>query len=407
LRWKKEVQEQIEEQRKEIDKEEERLKKILSEKVIQRAKKLNYEEKQKVRFLRSQQLYTDVIETRKQQIREKAQTDARIMKEDKRWHDQAMKIVCEVSKKEKMDLFMQKQKARKIGVMLLQQKAEKEAAMERKGKQQKKDEERVIKRVVLDDMAEEQRHFHEKLTAKKNAKQEMDKLSKDMKNAREKRIGKEEEETMKRENQIKHMTLLTNARAELEVKHFEQRQAAQTILSDKVAEEFSVRAANERELFVKQQKKQESIVRARQDQEARERKEMETKIHRSRKVQIKFKYQKKAEEAEEDVLLCNLYYKMSLQEQEKEKKEQQDRRHENMKFRRYQEKQINERHEQNKMEREAELQREKDINEGFKIEDNLFQEFALREMEQFRQYGKMTGLLDKCIKKETRHYLKF
>ena len=63
LQWKREVQEREEAKRKEIDKEEEVIKSEFRAAIIQRAKDLQYEEKEKVKFLRSQQLYTNVVET--------------------------------------------------------------------------------------------------------------------------------------------------------------------------------------------------------------------------------------------------------------------------------------------------------------------------------------------------------
>ena len=81
LRWKQEVLDREEEKRQEIDKKEAEIRNKLRQQTIQKAKALQYEENERVRLLRSQQLYTDVIETRQQPLKEKKQLGEKLKEE--------------------------------------------------------------------------------------------------------------------------------------------------------------------------------------------------------------------------------------------------------------------------------------------------------------------------------------
>jgi len=369
--------------------------------VIQRAKDLKYEQKGKARFLRSQQLYTDVIATREQQIIEKAQNEAKLVEEETQWHQQTMQRVNETEKREKMDSLVQKQKARKIGELTSKQNLEKETTMKREIKQQKKEEVVAIRRIAHDDIKEEERQFLDKLTAKRKTKEEMDRLSDDIKKASEARLQKEMEEAMKREEIIAEKTLLVNERAQLERHHFELRQAARKIESGQVAKELSARVAKSAELFIKEKKKQEAKAMERQEREVRERKHMEARIHQSRQEQIQLKEARKVEETKESIMHTELCKAMNLKEQRKEREEEHVRRQKDIDIRKFQEKQICKRHEQRTMERAMKLEGEKEVAKELKREDDVFREFAFREMEQFRVQGKQTNLLQKSMEAGT------
>lgn len=329
--------------------------------VIQRAKDLKYEQKGKARFLRSQQLYTDVIATREQQIIEKAQNEAKLVEEETQWHQQTMQRVNETEKREKMDSLVQKQKARKIGELTSKQNLEKETTMKREIKQQNKEEVVAIRRIAHDDIKEEERQFLDKLTAKRKTREEMDRLSDDIKKASEARLQKEMEEAMKREEIIAEKTLLVNERAQLERHHFELRQAARKIESGQVAKELSARVAKSAELFIKEKKKQEAKAMERQEREVRERKHMEARIHQSRQEQIQLKEARKVEETKESIMHTELCKAMNLKEQRKEREEEHVRRQKDIDIRKFQEKQICKRHEQRTMERAMKLEGEKEV----------------------------------------------
>ena len=77
------MRDQEEAKRIEMDKAEEALRKKSLETILNRSKEMKYEENEKVRFLRSQQLYTEVIETRDEQLREKTHREETRRREDK------------------------------------------------------------------------------------------------------------------------------------------------------------------------------------------------------------------------------------------------------------------------------------------------------------------------------------
>ena len=89
---------------------------------------------------------------------------------------------------------------------------------------------------------------------------------------------KEMEDEKRRQDDIARMSFLAIARAKLEIKHFEERQAMRKVLSDRATKELKLRSSREVEIFIKEQKAQESKENARKEMKARLREEREEAI---------------------------------------------------------------------------------------------------------------------------------
>ena len=86
LLWKSKKLEEEEEQRKALDREEAESRAQKRTATLRRAEDLLYEQNDKVKAFRSQQLYVDVIADREKQILERREIEKAARKEEEKWH---------------------------------------------------------------------------------------------------------------------------------------------------------------------------------------------------------------------------------------------------------------------------------------------------------------------------------
>ena len=362
LEWKEKKAAQVEERRKALDLEEAKLRKKQHEQTIRRANISLYEKKEKVRGLRSQQLYTDVVTKREEQIKNKSLEERREAKEEENWHKETMERLRLLECKEKDDELVKKQQAREVALTVNRQRIDVEAEIARQIQEKKKKEAKMIEQIQREDLAAEQDAFMEKLEIKKKAKIEMEKMQLCLKTSQKEKVTEEEEEAKKRNEQLVQLGNIANARASLEKRHFGQRQAARKLLSDRAATELNQRSVKELELFVKHQKAQDKRERTKNEAESRARKELEGLIYHSRQDQIKHRQEEKEAEAKQSAALALCLKKMTTEQQEQEQREKEEGRQRNMEIRMIQEEQCAENRKQRKKEREDENLREHKVS---------------------------------------------
>lgn len=361
LRWKQEVLDREEEKRQAIDKKEEAIRNKFREETLQRAKELQYEQNEKVKFLRSQQLYTEVIETRQQQMEEKRDEEARLKGGERMWHEQTIKTVRQAEKKAEDKQKVQKSNSIDTAQAMVRQKLEAEERKSRLQQKRMEEEEAIIRKAQLDNANAEKESMRKKAEARNTAKKEMAHLSLDMKIKQEEQNRSELADEQRRQRDIAHFGFLAKARSDLEVKHFEERQAARKLLSDRASKELEVRAAREVEMFIRDQKAQEGKDRARKEEKARKTLEMEKEVHESRKQQITLKQERLLKEKETDSILANQHKKQGLEELAQEKKKEAERRNRNLSYRKLQEEQIAVTQKKQITEKQTELQEAKKV----------------------------------------------
>lgn len=342
LKWKRDVQEREEEKRKEIDKEEEVIKAKLTSNIIKRAHDLQYEEKEKVKILRSQQLYTDVVETRKKQVEERKEKDRKLLEEERRWHEESVKQLKDAERRNKDKIMQQKQKAIENAEVMKNQRIEIENERKKLLMSQRQAEEDLIKRVQAETATIEDNERKRKNQVRKECKEEMEMLFSDIKRKNQAMERKEMEDEKKRQDDIARMSFIASARAQLELKHFEERQTIRKLLSDRAAEELKLRSNREVEIFIKEQRAQESKERAKKEEETRLRQQREKEIHESRQEQIRLRQQRKKIEADNEKLVLQQFESMTLNEIAREKRKENDMRNRHIQMRQFQLGQIEE-----------------------------------------------------------------
>ena len=361
LRWKKEVLEREEAKRQEIDKKEEQLRNKIRQETIQRAKSLQYEEKERVRLLRSQQLYIDVVEKRQQQVKEKHDEFEKIKDEERMWHQRTMDSFQRATEKEKKENMIKKQKAIENAEAMAKQLDEANKLAQMQQQKRMEEEKALIRQIKEDNKNEEKEQMIRKVENRRKGKAEMEKIALDIKTKQETCRVAELADEQKRQKDIDRTTFIALARADLEVKHFEERQAARKLLSDKASKELESRAAREVELFIRDQKAQEQKAIRRQEEETRTALARKTAVHESRKQQIILKQEQSRKEKEADAILAAQCTKQCLKELAHEKKKEAERRKKNLKYRKLQEEQISTAKEKQALEKQKELQEVKKV----------------------------------------------
>lgn len=397
LKWKREVQEREEEKRKEIDKEEEEIKSKLRANVIKRAKGLQYEQKEKVTFLRSQQLYTDVVETRKKQVEEKKGREQRSNEEERKWYEHSIKMIQETERKDKEKSMLQKKKALENAETMKKQRVENENNKKINFQAQRNAEEDCIRKAQAENLALEEQHRQRKINLKNQSKKEMEEILSHIDSKNEEAQKNEMEDEKKRQSDIARMRNLAISRTNLGLKHFEERQAAGNLLSDRAAEEMKLNTSRRVETLIKEQKEQELKEITRKEEEERLKKVREKEIYKSRKEQLKLRELRSKREIDDEISIAKQYQKMSLEALAIEKKKEYELCQKHNKMREFQLQQIEENQRIRKQEKEEHLLEAKKMTEQLENEDYLFREFAKKEMQRFKEAGKKTNLLEKAL----------
>lgn len=361
LRWKQEVLDREEEKRQEIDKKEAEIRNKLRQQTIQKAKALQYEENERVRLLRSQQLYTDVIETRQQQLKEKKQLGDKLKEEERHWHQRTITSFQVATENHKREQNALKERAIKNARAMVAQHIETERNSRMLQEKRMKEGKEIIRKVELDNKNSRKEKTRKKAQARQKAKEEMKKLALDVKKKEEEQNSLERADEEKRQRDIERSSFIAKGRKDLEVKHFEERQAARNLLSDQASKELEIRASKEVEIFIRDQKAQESKERARKEEEARKALELEKTVHESRKEQILLKEEKRRKEKEQNTAFVTQSTKQCLNELAREKKKEAETRNRNLKYRKLQEEQTSAAQQKQVAQRKDKLEEERKV----------------------------------------------
>lgn len=396
LLWKTRKEEEDEERRRAQDREEANLRAQQRKETIERANELIYERNDKVKALRSQQLYVDVIADRERQIVEKEAAEKEALEGENRWHESTMAEIRHAEQEEARRAAERRQKAVQIGNDLRQQRVLAQG-QEAKLLQRKQDEEQaLIQRIHLEDREAEKKAAKEHRVMRLKAKAEIAQIALDAKENRARRLAEEEEDARVRAKQRENMINLANKRSELEKRHFEERQRVKRMLSDTASRVLEERAARELETFLKGQREHQEKEERRHEEEAQAQADMLRSVENSRKEQMLRIREEKQEEARINARLAAYSQKMTEQAHEAERAKEIEKRRRNIEIRRIQERQIGEdrlkRDRANKERLAAERMEIAQLSE----EDEMFRQFAAKEIEQFKNAGKNTHLLERC-----------
>lgn len=388
LDWKMEKDAKEEKMRQEIDKEEARLQQIQRDQTIKRAKHILFERNEKVKFLRSQQMYSDVIEERENQMNEKLSLEKKKILEEEKWHQETMHKIKQQELKETEKAYAQTEKAKEICEVLKKQRMESETLRKNQLELQKYEDAELLKKIAFDDMKAEQKSFLDKLERKKKNKEHMAKMKEDAKRDEKVMTLKEEKERAERLHVIAEKERITQARAELEKSHFERKIENNGIIEKRAYEDLENRSKKELELFLRDQKRANNNVEEAQKRKAQEKEMQQQLIHESRQNQIKLKERQRLAQKEEALQIAIKMQEMNIVQQQQEMKKSRKQRQKNLEVRLFLEKQRAEIEKKKDQERKEQLAQAQRMKKSADLEDDQFKELALREIEIFRSQGK-------------------
>lgn len=395
LLWKTRKEEADEERRQALDREEANLRAQKRRETIEKANELIYERNDKVKALRSQQLYVDVIACRDRQIVEKQAAEKLAHEEKDRWHESTMAEIQQAEQEEAQRAEERRQRAIGIGNDLRQQRRLAQEEKVKRLQRKKEEEQALIERIQREDRLAEEKAAEEHRLLRMKAKVEIAQIALDAKENRARRLEEEKEDAKVRAKQREAMVDLANKRSELEKKHFEERQRVKRMLSDTASKVLEERATRELEIFLKGQREHQAKEDERQEEEARAHANMLQSIEQSRKEQLLRIREEKQEEARINANLAAYSRKMAEQALEAERAGELERRRRNVEIRHIQEKQIEEDRVSRARANKERLASERNDIAQLAKEDELFRQFAAKEIERFKNAGKNTALLER------------
>lgn len=121
LSWKAEKERQEEERRQAQDTEEAKLREQLRNQTLQRAERMLMERTEKVRQFRSQQMLTDALTTRNEQVKEKKAMEQKENEDEKKWHLFVRKNVQDANQKAALEEEQRKRNRESIAADLRRQ----------------------------------------------------------------------------------------------------------------------------------------------------------------------------------------------------------------------------------------------------------------------------------------------
>jgi hypothetical protein len=226
----------------------------------------------------------------------------------------------------------------------------------------------------------------------------MEKLTMDVKIKKDQERANEMEDVEKRKRDIERSSFIAKTRSELEMKHFQEKQAVRKLLTERASKELEIRASREVEIFIRDQKVIEDRECARKEEETRQHLELEKAVHKSREEQITLKQEQKKKAKELDYALAKQCHTQSIADLARENNNETERRKQNMEYKRLQKEQTLVSIQNRAKCRQIELEEATAVKRTLDAEDNLFREFAMKEMDRFQLQGKQTDLLKKVLK---------
>jgi hypothetical protein len=394
--WKIEKQAREEQERLKIDKEEDDLQRKVREAQIKRANELLYEQSDKMKNLRSQMLYCDVIEEQKHQVMEKERKRGMERKMEEHWYRVQQQQLDEYDRKEDQELMERVQKVATTAKMQ-QDQLEMNKAAYIKSLQREKAEGEQLRMKAERDLKDEQ---EKEAAVRRKARLAVEQLR--LENEKLKKIKHQQEldelaEEDKRKKEAELKEIMQNRRKAQEKKRFEDSLALKQRMIDKASDELRKMQNNEERILGKQalevQQAQDKML---AEKEAR-RKKQQVAIERSRMMQLKAKQRKKdAELKHTNEVRAHLKIR-----QDQMAKEEQDEimaiKSSNLQLRKDLEKEIDTKQIRKLRSRENRLA---DELKGLKVsgeEDEKFKEYAMNELNKVSGEGINIVPLQKAV----------
>jgi len=394
--WKIEKQAREEAERLLLDKEEDELQRKARELQIKRANALLYEQTDKMKNLRSQMLYCDVIEEQKLQVQEKERKRAMERKMEEHWFKLQEQQLDEYDQREEKELM---ERVRKVATTAKMQQDQLEVNKQLyiKSLQNEKAEGERLRQKAEEDFRDEQ---EKELAVRRKARLAVEQLrleNEKLKKIKQQQLIKEQQEEEKRQADADAKEFMQHRRKAQEKKRFDEAQAIKKKLIDKASNNLLAMAENEERILGKQA----ADVKEKEDRELamkdERRRKQQAAIERSRKMQLRAKELKReAEQKQTNEIRAHLKLRQGQMEQE-EKDEIASIKMKNLKLRNDLETEIDRKQVRKLKSREAQLEEDRQNLGLMGEEDDKFRDYAMNELNAVAGEGFNTVPLQKAV----------
>ncbi|KAL7463512.1 hypothetical protein ACHAXS_003874 [Conticribra weissflogii] len=390
LSWKAEKERQEEERRRAQDAEEAKLLEQLRNQTIQRAETMLMERTEKVRHFRSQQMLTDALTTRNEQVKERKALKQKENEDEKIWHLTVVKNIQDANQKAAVEEEERKRNRNLIAADLRRQMNEQNEQRRLQNLQKREEEQLVMKNAKLEDLEKAKAEERDKMERRNNARKEMLMNEALMKSVHEERLMKERAETKKCEDEAARRTRIDEARNALEKRHFEDKQKMRKLLSDEASKELKKKAMKEFEVFERDQKMRQQKEKEQNEADRLKREAHKLAVEECRRNQIQYKQQREEVEKKMGMLYIEGRNRENKLQFEFERQKEAAKRQRNAEVMKAQLQQCNDNELKRRLEKAEKIKEEQEVIDKLKSEDDLFNEFVAKEVEKFKIQGKMT-----------------
>jgi len=393
----KEVRMQQEEmERREIDRKEAELQKELRISAIKRANTILYEQTDKMKNLRSQQMYSDVLADRAEQAEEKRLMKQWEVEREAGHHESMCRQISESEAREVAEKEARSAKNREIAEMQQAQLHEYRQLYIRRLQQEKEEGELLLKKAEEDVLEDHERAAERSLKARMQC-EEMQLANEHLKGVRAVLAKQEEVEEAKRKGDLEKKEALDSMRKELEKTRFETRQAIrQKMIDHAVSELAKIKNTEETRLenqVREKREKEDALEELRQQRAARQ----AAAIDRSRQMQLQLKSEKRRQAREATAAMVE-HWKVKNEAIEKEEMDEAAaRRLKNLEIRATQEAQMNETRARKEGEKQARLLADQQTLAVMLEDDERYKAVAADELAKAHAEGKRTHMIEKAL----------
>lgn len=389
-------EERIEAERQAVDRKEAEIQKQKRMDAIERANMLLYEQTDKMKMLRSAQLFSDVMQDRAYQVQEQKMMQEMEKVRDDRFLAIQNALVAEGDAKEREESRKREEKNQLMAKQQQEQLQEfKQAYIDRLLLEKREGE--LIKIKVADDMVkqkeEEARRKREAIQAAldtKIANQQLEELRSEQAKEEAKIEAKRKAEAAYKE----HQAARTKKQKAL---RFAEKQRLKQAMIDRATEQLKqLKLANDN-----REEKQAAEARAAEDAELerrRQRRERQQEaIDRSRAMQLEMRRRRKQKDAEANQMMAQHWRERNEQVEEEEKAEEMERLARNIKVRQHLERQMAQQRRGKMEERAARLLADQETMNMLGEEDKRFMRLAEAELQEAEAEGKNTVPIRKAM----------
>lgn len=392
----KEKEELAEQKRREIDQEEAEIRKQTRLAAIERANKLLYEQTDNMKYLRSQELYSDCLYDRTFQVKEKQKRVEDNKLERAQFHQTILEKVKrgEQEEREKEELIKKKTQevkvARQVQLEEMREIRRKEAEEQRQiGLEMKRQAELQVEREI------QMRKEKAERIAKSN--EEMVSANEQLKIIRDEVRAQEQREIDRREAEVEIIENRKKVRKALEIRKFEKAQVKRQQIIEAATRALSDQSAKHEALTLKQANEyKEKEDKAFADKEEKRRREWELTVQ-SRQQQIADKKVRDEIERQKEQELLDYFEKSNKIGLEKELEKQRKAREATIKCKAEQYELALQRQHTKVDEKVNQIEKDRHQLSHVGDEDEKFREICLQEIEKYRAAGKPLYPLYKAL----------